>query len=181
MSYAALVAHESDFRLARETHLLSEEVLWPTWKTFVKELLDTESIYGHVNKRFFYGKLRLIRLNTIYRLGGGPVRGYQPEFSQYGSFFQANFTWLASLLAYMVVVLAAMQVGLGTRTLQESDAFQAASYGFTVFTIVGSLAAVAVIFAVFLVLLVENWVRTLQYGRTRLSKLEQSGGNAMDA
>jgi hypothetical protein len=138
-------------------------------------------MYGHVNRQFFYGELRLNRLNTIYRLGGGPVRGYQLEFSQYGIFFQANFTWLASLLAYMVVVLAAMQVGLGTRTLQESDAFQAASYGFTVFTIVESVAAVAVIFAVFLVLLVENWVRTLQYEKTRLSKLEQSGGNAMVA
>lgn len=177
ISYTALISHESDFHIAQGAHLLTDDINWFNWHTFVRELLDTESTYTQINKRFIYGELRLNRLNTIFRLTGGPIRGYQPGFSQYGSFFRANFTWLASLLGYMVVVLAAMQVGLGTNALQNNESFQAASYGFTLFTIVGSLLAVAIIFAVFLGLFIENWVKTLQYQKQRLLKLNKSNVN----
>jgi len=45
-SYAALITHESDFYIAMEKRLLSEEVIWPAWTTFVREL-DREYIYPH--------------------------------------------------------------------------------------------------------------------------------------
>ena len=160
LSYAALISYESDFRIAHDTYLLPKDVNWSAWKVFVKELLAIKSIYTHVNKRFIYGELRLNRLNVICRLGGGPIRGYQPEYSQYGSFFRAHFTWLASLLAYIVIILSAMQVGLGVTVLQENEAFQAASYGFTIFSILAPLAAITIIFAIFLVIFLGNWVHT---------------------
>ncbi|KAF1922232.1 uncharacterized protein M421DRAFT_427142 [Didymella exigua CBS 183.55] len=175
VSYAALISYESDFHIARENNLLPKEVEWLSWKTFVKEILQVRPIYTHVNKRFVYGELRLNRLNTMYRLGRGLVRGYHSGYSQYGTFFQANFTWLASLLAYVVIILAAMQVGLGTTVLQESEEFQTASYGFTIFAIVGPLAAVALIFGVFLIAFVGNWVHTSNYERKRLSLINKVG------
>lgn len=162
-SYAALVSRESDFFIAQEAHLLSHKIPWQAWKTFVQELLTHEPNYDHIDQRYIYGELRLNRLNMIYRLTGRSLRGYMPEYSQYSSFFQENFTWLASLLAYVVVVLTAMQVGLATSELEKNEAFQAACYGFTVLAIVGSLALVIGIFCVFLFLFVFNWIRTMKY------------------
>ncbi|KAF1937379.1 hypothetical protein EJ02DRAFT_385752 [Clathrospora elynae] len=179
MSYAALISHESDFFIAQEAHLLSDQTSWMHWKVFVKEILEHDSIYDRVNKRYIYGELRLNRLNTVYRLTGRAVfRGYQSEYNQYSSFFQENFTWLASVLAYMVIVLTAMQVGLATRALEGNEAFQTASYGFTVFAIVGSLAVVMILFIVFLVLFIYNWIKTVRYVNARRLELQQRDGNS---
>lgn len=179
LSYAALVSHESDLFIAQESHLLPEELPWLSWKTFVQQVLNQESIYHHINKRFIYGELRLGRLNAVYRFTGlSLLRGYQTGYSQYSSFFRENFTWLASILAYVVVVLTAMQVGLATKTLEESPSFQTASYGFTVFSIVSSLAAVAIVVAVFFVLFIYNWVKTKKYEKKRLLEIERLGENA---
>lgn len=66
-SYAALVSHESDFRIALDKRLLPPEIAWPAWKTFVQQL-NVEKIYPRVNQRFCYGELRLSRLNKTYAL-----------------------------------------------------------------------------------------------------------------
>jgi hypothetical protein len=42
-----------------------------------------------------------------------------------------------------------MQVGLATKSLADNDAFQSASYGFTVFSILGPLDAACFIFLSF--------------------------------
>jgi hypothetical protein len=60
-----------------------------------------------------------------------------------------------------------MQVGLGVTVLQENETFQAASYGFTVFSILASLAAIAIIFTIFLIVLVGNWVHTSKYEKKK--------------
>ncbi|KAJ6437987.1 ubiquitin-conjugating enzyme [Purpureocillium lavendulum] len=122
----------SDFRIAQDKHLLPPEVSWPAWRIFVEQL-DTEHISTHVDPRFRYGELCLSRLNKIYALTQTPLRGYVRYWNQYGTFFHDNFAWLASASLYIVIVLTAMQVGLATESLGGNDAFQAASYGFTVF------------------------------------------------
>jgi hypothetical protein len=174
LSYAALISHESDFFIAKDTRLISDQISWMCWKTFVKEILEHASIYEQINQRFLYGELRLNRLNAIYRLTGRAVfRGYQSECSQYSSFFRDNFAWLASVLAYMAIVLTAMQVGLGTRALGDDKTFQAISYGFTVFTMVGSLAAVVTIFAVFVFVFIYHWIQTAKYVKVRQVELQK--------
>lgn len=74
-SYAALITHESDFQIAKEKHLLPEEVEWSGWITLIKEL-DTENIYDMIDERFKYGELRLSRLNRIYRFMRWPLLLY---------------------------------------------------------------------------------------------------------
>jgi hypothetical protein len=101
-----------------------------------------------IDPRFIYGELRLSRLNKIYFLSQRPLlRGYMSHWHQYGTFFQDNFSWLASATVYIAIVLTAMQVGLATKSLADNDAFQ--SYGFTVFSILGPLAAACFIFLAF--------------------------------
>ncbi|KAF6806713.1 hypothetical protein CPLU01_15876 [Colletotrichum plurivorum] len=170
-SYAALIAHESDFHVAKETRLIPEEVPWSAWRAAVRELLGASPIYPRIDPRFHYGELRLSRLNKIYLIWKTPLRGYMSRWNQYGSFFQDNFTWLASSTVFIAVVLTAMQVGLATEVLQNNEAFQSASYGFTVFSILGPLAAAGLIMVVFCYMFIDNLIATRLYARERATRM----------
>lgn len=171
-SYVALISHESDFLIAKEKHLIPQEVKWPGWRTFVEQL-DTEHIYMRIDPRFIYGELRLSRLNKIYILSQRPfLRGYVSHWNQYGSFFRDNFAWLASAIVYIAIVLTAMQVGLATHSLANNDTFQAVSYGFTIFSILGPVAATGLIITVFCYTFVNNWMATVTYRQKRFCIIE---------
>ncbi|EFR03716.1 hypothetical protein MGYG_06713 [Nannizzia gypsea CBS 118893] len=168
-SYAALITHESDFHIAKGSHLLpAEEALtWRGWRVLVEQL-ETEHIYRRINARFIYGELRLGRLNKIYYLSQRPfMRGYMSHWHQYRAFFQDNFTWLASATAYVAITLTAMQVGLATKSLAGSDTFQSASYGFTIFSILAPLAATCLIMFAFCLVFVDNFVVAVAYKKQR--------------
>ena len=71
-TYSALVASESDFRIARNSGLLPMAKDWPEWRGIVRRFVEKQSasghnIYGMINERYLYGELRLSRLDTIYR------------------------------------------------------------------------------------------------------------------
>lgn len=169
-SYAALITHESDFEIAQEKHLLPKEVKWTAWITLVKQL-DTENIYDKIDDRFKYGELRLSRLNKIYRC---PLllRGYMTHWHQYGSFLRDNFTWLASTTVYIAIVLTAMQVGLAIDRLSGNDSFVSASYGFTIFSILGPLVAAGLITVAVLFLFIINWRATLRFWKERSLRVQ---------
>jgi len=167
-SHAALIRHESDFAIAKEKHLLPGKVEWPAWRTLVEQL-DTEHIYPNIDRRFIYGELRLSRLNKIYCFSQAPfLRGYMSHWHQYGTFFRDNLAWLASATVYAAIVLTAMQVGLATTSLAGNDAFQSASYGFAVFSILSPLVAAGLILLAFCYMFVENWIATVAYRKKRL-------------
>ncbi|TAQ87677.1 hypothetical protein B7494_g3975 [Chlorociboria aeruginascens] len=178
-SYAALILHESDFFIAKEKHLLPEEIKWLAWKKFVQQILNTEDIYHNIDERFIYGELRLSRLNKIYRLSQGTLaRGYISHWHQYGSFFADNFKWLAAAVTYIAIVLTAMQVGLATKSLNDNNAFQSASYGFTVFSILGPLAAVGFISLAFGFMFINNLIVTSDYRKKRLHAIRAGAASS---
>lgn len=164
-SYAALICHDSDFLLAKDSRLLPEEIEWANWRDFVAEL-KTENIYRQIDERFCYGELRLSRLNKLQYLALLP--SYMPPWNRYGDFFRDQFAWLASTTVYIAVVLTAMQVGLATTQLADNEAFQLASYGFTIFSILAPLAAMFLVLAIFLYMYVSNWLATLSFRDSRL-------------
>ena len=174
-SYTALISHESDFYIAREKHLLpgdQDEVTWKRWRAFVEQL-ETEYIYEKINARFIYGELRLGRLNKIYRFSQRSfLRGYMLHWHQYGTYFEDIFTWLASVTVYIAIALAAMQVGLATKSLADTNAFQSASYGFTVFSILGPLIATALVILVFCYAFLKNWVVAIVYQKMRFYHIQ---------
>lgn len=167
LSYAALITHESDFYLAKQNYLLPPETQWQGWRAVVREVLDTTHIYSLIDPRFHYGELRLSRLNKIYFLWKTPFRSYMARWNQYRSFFDDNFALLASSTVYVAIVLTAMQVGQETE-LQGNSAFQSATYGFTVFSILGPLVAVGLILMLFLYVFVGNWIATRRYWQARM-------------
>lgn len=90
-SYAVLVSHESDFRIAKENRLLPPETSWPGWRIPVEQL-DTELIYPHNDPRFHHSELRLNRLSRIYCLWQNLLLGYLPHWNQSSDFVHDKFT-----------------------------------------------------------------------------------------
>jgi hypothetical protein len=95
-----------------------------------------------------------------------------PARHEFGTFFHANFAWLALVTVYIAIVLTAMQVRLATKALSDDDAFQLASYGFTVFSILGPLAATGIILLAFVYLFIYNWVVTEVYKKRRFRYIQ---------
>ncbi|KAF2156900.1 hypothetical protein K461DRAFT_263872 [Myriangium duriaei CBS 260.36] len=172
LSYAALVRDRIDFNIAKKSEIIPRRIKWNEWKTVVEAILETPDIYQHVNKRFWYGELRLHRLNLIYRfLGYDIVRGYHYTYDGYSDFLRDQFTWLAATTVYIAIVLTAMQAGLATDRLHGNNAFQAVSVGFTAFSIIAPLLGVGVVMGSFIVLLIGNWTWTSKSAKNRLNQM----------
>jgi hypothetical protein len=75
------------------------------------------------------------------------INGYLNPYSSYHNFFKQMVAPITVATVYFALILAAMQVGLATSRLQESDTFQGVSMCFTVLAIVGPAATVAVLVA----------------------------------
>jgi uncharacterized membrane protein len=171
LSYAWLVCHQSDFRIAIELGLLPEEIEWEQWTAFISDFLSHIDLHSlkDVSERYRYGELRLTRLNSIYRVflfsPRSLVSGYMSSSTWYKSFFARNFAWLLAVFAYLTVVLSALQVGTATGALQQNEAFQSAAYGFAVTSVVAVVASVFFIFLVWLFLFVYHLHSTSQYNK----------------
>ncbi len=186
LHHAALITHESDYVIAIEKHLIPTDITWPRWRRFVAELLsgmDTtgggssgvERVYAGVAERFVYGELRLNRLNLIQLVLRSPMSGgFLAMWHSYGSFYRDNAAVIIGGAAWLLLILSAMQVGLATRRLSEHEAFQAASYGFSVFSILGPMAALAIVLIAFAVAILYNMLRTLEFEAQRARKLGKS-------
>lgn len=177
LSYVALVAHESDFRIAAEKGLIPSQVEWPCWRKFVREVLhkSQENLWSEVAERFIYGELRLNRLNLIEVVLRGPLsRGFLATWTSFGSFYRYSSAFIIAGTAYILLILSAMQVGLGTNRLSQDETFQAASYGFTVFSILGPLGAVLLVLIIFGITLLYNLLRTTRFEARRARRLGRS-------
>ncbi|KAF4810395.1 hypothetical protein CGCSCA5_v010637 [Colletotrichum siamense] len=172
-SYTALVAYESDFRIAVEKGLMPPQVSWDRWRALSAQIVQNHC-YASVNPRYWYGELRLSRLNKIYRVRlGYLLRGYSKVASHalYEDLLRDNFAALAAVLGYVVIVLTAMQVGLATDQLVGDKLFQSVSYGFTVFSILAPLIACFGIVAIVVVMFVSSWIVTKVYEKKRFREM----------
>lgn len=145
-TYACLVSSETDFFVANDKRLLPRQagdktIEWAKWKELVRELLESHDP-DKVHPRFLRGELRLSRINTISLFTSlPPFDPYLRGWRNYGSLFRDNLTWMAAAAVFIALVLTAMQVGLATERLQSNADFQRASYGFTIFAILGPMCA----------------------------------------
>ncbi|KAI5468001.1 hypothetical protein BGZ63DRAFT_344806 [Mariannaea sp. PMI_226] len=180
LSFVALVARESDYSIALAKGLVPGEVTWVKWRRFVREFLHDESggelgperLYADVAKRFIYGELRINRLRLIDKVCHGPFSStFMSNWSSYGSFARDNAASIVAATAWILLILSAMQVGLGTDRLGGSDAFQAASWGFTVFSILAPMGAVLFMLVIFAIVFWYNLVRTRKSEVLRADRL----------
>jgi hypothetical protein len=166
-TYVCLISSESDFLLAVKKRLLPEggTAGWAAWKKLAREVLAQHDP-DKVHPRFLRAELRLSRINTIRRLSC--LSGLDPYLygrHSYSAYIRDNLAWMVITTIFFALVLTAMQVGLATDRLQASAAFQRASYGFTVFAILGPLCAFGLIMLAALVNLLNDLPSLLQDAR----------------
>ena len=174
-SYIALIQHPSDFSIAQSSNLLPACLTWSQWRSLVQNLLDNDTTNpSRINERYKFGELRLSRLNKIYAVQrGNLLRGYRPKYQTYGELFKSYLTPITAMTVYFALVLTAMQVGLGTDRLAHNLAFQNASYGFTVFSILGPIVLVFFVLMVVFAHLATNTLATLIFRRERFNVLRR--------
>jgi len=148
-SYTQLIQYESDHRIAVETGLISKDIQWTDWVRLVKEL-EPNLTPENVCQRYFYGELRLGRLNQLMYVFQHEFRkGYFRLDVSYTEFFSRNFAWVALVFAYVSVVLSALQVGVGT-TWGATGWFMELSWVVTCISLLVIAIAVILMGAVFL-------------------------------
>jgi hypothetical protein len=177
-SYVLLISYEIDFILAQELHLLPPAVDWKGWLDIVQGLLpDFWGDQREISPRYQYGELRLSRINWIYRFDPRFrfqhfCRGYHSSSQTFQSFLNRNFGWLLVVFVYFTILLTALQVGLATNQLKDSAPFNAASYGFTVFSLVAPLVTILYGAILTLVLVIYNVTVTLLHVRSETPGFE---------
>ncbi|KAH8902933.1 hypothetical protein BR93DRAFT_987608, partial [Coniochaeta sp. PMI_546] len=183
-TYSCLIASETDFHIANEKRLLPRKeddtpIDWADWKSLARELLRLHEHSPHtIHPRFLRAELRLCRINTIHRLTRFPH--FDPYISgrqNYTSFFRDNLAWMAVGAVFVALVLTAMQVGLATERLAADATFQQASYGFTVFAILGPLCVFVLIVIRALFHLVRD-LPLLQRGQRSRTALDRGDSSA---
>ena len=172
-SYVALIAYESDHRIAVNDGLLPSDVSWPAWRRLSRELLQKND-YTSLNPRFWYGELRLGRLNDVSRYRYGRMGGYSTinHYRSYVDFVTDNFAHIATAIGFVVIILEALQVGVATTNLENNQAFQNFAYGFTIFALVCLPAGAALIMAVLLFNLCCNLRATTRYHEQRMRSIK---------
>lgn len=192
-TYVSLIRRKSDLKIAHELGLISTNLKWAQWSQLSRAIAcapfgpcfrtgkdgKTKELYD----RWCYGELRLERLNWIYRLcfcskreRGQLQRGFFNRYQDYSSFLERNITWLTVSTIYMALALTAMQVGLGTDRLRNSGGFTGAAVGFTIFSILAPLTALALILAIMLFKFSDNALYTLHKIRDRKSRSNTKAG-----
>lgn len=167
-TYTKLIEHHIDFKLSQDLGLLPAIITRRAWNRFRINLQNNIAQSSQVNKRYFYGELRLSRLNSAYRLYRKSWRsGYFLVHTRYQSFFRANFEWLLLVFAYFSVALSALQVLLdadqGRGDTNRVLSLVSIVIGST--SIISVLVALVVMAALFVILrwVNENYARNKRF------------------
>ena len=176
LSWVSLVQYESDLRIAQEAHLLPLDMSWSVWHGLVSQLIPFQD-HRSIHRRWIYGELRMHRINLMYRFvprlpGGSLMRGYRSSFREYKSYVEYAFASFVGVFGVLSIILNAFQVGLTTDRLSSSADFQNASEGFAVFSILGIIVALLLLFVGLLVNFLFNLHATLRFRASRKSILK---------
>ncbi|KAL2428846.1 hypothetical protein ABEF95_008582 [Exophiala dermatitidis] len=133
-TYICLISSENDFLLANEKRLLPDEIeSWAAWKKLARNR----------TARPCQGISRISKIMLFKQLQG--FDQYLGGRHSYSAFVHDNLVWMSINTIFIALVLTARQVGLATDRLQANTAFQQASYGFTIFAMVGPLGGVGLV------------------------------------
>lgn len=160
LSYAWLIRHQSDLDIAKKSDLMLKNIEWHNWAKFLKAFLNNINLetLKDVNKRYLYEKLRLSRLNIIYRFMPlvyflrNFVRNYQSESIWRNAFFERHFKWMLVVFVILSIFLSTLQIGLITTMLQSHESFHRVSYEFVIASLIMLVINVMLIFLIWFAL-----------------------------
>jgi len=172
-SYARLVRHESDFRIAMEKGLIrGESLTWESWQKFGTCVLGVlEGNFDIMDKRYQYGELRLSRLNIIYlfRFLRFDFNGYWNRHTRYGSIFSRYFATAVVIFAFASITLNAMQVAISQTASDVPSLLLKTSYRFAVAILIAIVTIMAVIAVVFIPVITRD-LRTGMIANKKMAK-----------
>ena len=178
-TYHYLIQHESDFNIAKKSHLLpfdNPDITIESFHQFIAGFGDLGD--DDVSPRYSYGALRLPRLNLWAKVFLHRFQFYQiyPQYSQYFARFYAPILFLFGLLS---VALSAMQVGLQANNANGNGenrwaAFQSASLWFAV----ANLLCICTIGLVIALLFIFMLLRELAFAGKGLVRQETVNARA---
>jgi hypothetical protein len=151
--------------ILRNRDIIPADVTWEGWLAFAEEIFSGMSSEPRVNSRFYYGELRLDRLNWVYRLTYRNSRGYLIINGTYGEYLRDNFNLLITFFTYTTIVLSAMQGGLSTEIIRGNQAFEQAAFAFTLFAIRVTFSVIGAITVILAVLFVRNLLSVFEMQR----------------
>jgi hypothetical protein len=181
-SYALLVRHHADFRLAYESHLFPAELDWTKWSEFIVHFRSIED--EDVAPRYHYGQLRLSRLNwavRLFRPSSAETKWfYAVPYWSIGMYVERTIAPLLFVFASLSLVLSSMQVllsvpedGLGSFHL-DAASLSAMNKAFWVFSIIILLLA-GLIWALLLVFPVGGYLWQFTWGFQHRDKSVKEG------
>jgi hypothetical protein len=160
-SYAHLIRHKSDFRLAQKHDLIPKNVRYSKFINFIscfEQLQDSD-----VSPRYSFGELRLSRLNfwAVFAIGR---LDFHKIVWQYGAYLSQFYGPLLFIFGGFAVILGAMQVALAVQSLNppagnSSNVFANVCKGFSVMTLYVVLIAILCLF----LMCVIRWLRELKF------------------
>jgi hypothetical protein len=117
-SYAHMIIHESDFRIAKDRTLalIPEHITWEQWRLLRGKLLEIQD--EDVSARFRFGEIRMTRLNFYCKFLLSKTY-YHRTYRQYGDYFASFYPPLLFLFGIVSILLASMQL---EATIEQYDA-----------------------------------------------------------
>ncbi|KAE8138363.1 hypothetical protein BDV38DRAFT_282039 [Aspergillus pseudotamarii] len=165
-SYSFLIQHRSDLSLAKEHHLIPKDIEWSQWSRFISVFRSIDD--GDVAKRYWYGQLRLTRLNWVLRILGprSDANGWfyhEPHWSTIPYMRRAvvplvfMFAGISLMLASMQVMLAVPSdslLSLGGANTGSLEKMQVIFWGFSLATVFFSSVSLALLILIPLIVIV---------------------------
>ena len=139
-TYGYLIRHESDFRIAKASHLLPDDTTYANFQKFIDPFRRIPD--AATSPRYHYGQLRLTRLNwavRIFRPRSVKHRFswyYQNLYMQTGQYLERFVAPVLFLFASLTLILSSMQVGLAAQPQGPWMAFSQTSWGFSIAVII---------------------------------------------
>lgn len=182
-TYAHLIKHESDFRIAKTAHLLPDDVSYRDFQIFIEPFRHIPD--NVVTLRYHYGQIRLTRLNwavrvlrpkSLVKLANRkfPLY-YQNRYIQTGQYLERFAAPLLFIFASLTLILSSMQVVLAARSEGTKAAFATVSWGFSVAIII-FIVALSILGCLFVGLF---FTRQLAFGIRLQRKGARERGNNM--
>lgn len=158
-TYRYLIKHETDFNIAQQDHLrlVPKDIDWPAFCRFTAELSSIDD--RAVSKRYFYGELRLTRLNLYAPLLLHKFY-FEQVHGQYGDYFARLYGPILFMFAVVSTILSSMQVALAVEQLTATQWISVwhASRWFSVLSLLGSAVIVGWFLFLWLWMVLDEWV-----------------------
>ena len=171
-SYSRLIAYRSDFKIAKDLGLIPHENLeFEAWFNFLHHTVIYRCQPNSVNMRYWYGELRLDRLNWIYRLFKFQYV-YLSLDTSYDQYFSRWWSFILFVVAWISIALTALQVLLAARP--ENQVYSGISNAIALWALFLCVVLVGGAYWLYLLMFTSSIVKVL---RRQLSKPYKEWGH----